>query len=75
MYLFLCNIIKYSTMRYTYTITDSNNNIVEDNLNSYQDATDYLLLMQSQGIPANTFFIVKIEHYTVTGLGRDPDLH
>lgn len=62
-------------MRYTYTITDSRNNVVEDSLNSEQDAHDYLSLLSSQGIPTNDFQIVKVEHYTVTGLGRDPDLH
>lgn len=62
-------------MRYTYTITDFKGNTIEENLNSHQDANDYLLIMQSQGIPTNMFNIVKVEHYTVTGLGRDPDLH
>lgn len=62
-------------MRYSYDITDYRGNKVYENLSSKQEAQEVISFLQSQGINTSTYQIVENQHYTVKGLGRDPDLH
>jgi len=77
MYYYLCQVIniKYSTMRYTYNIVDVRDSIIETNLGTEDEAYEIMSMMQSQGIDTSGYRIIEIQHYTVKGLGRDPDLH
>ena len=62
---------KYFTMRYTYDIVDTaSNTILESGFSSEEEAYTYV-----QHYQILNYTIVKREHPTVTGLGRDPDLH
>ena len=62
---------KYSSMRYTYDIQDdASNSILETGFASEEEAYVY-----AQHFQILHYTIVKREHYTTTGLGRDPDLH
>ena len=62
---------KYSTMRYTYDIVDdASDTILEAGFSSEEEAYVY-----TQHYQILHYTIVKREHPTVTGLGRDPDLH
>lgn len=66
---------KYSTMRYTYDILDARGNTVETGLNSETEAQTVIDIRQEQGVDTSEYTIRRVEHYTTTGLGRDPDLH
>ena len=57
-------------MRYTYDVLDSNERVIEGGFSSEEEAYTYV---QIQCITDYT--VRKNEHPTVTGLGRDPDLH
>lgn len=62
---------KYSIMRYTYDIQDdTSNSILETGFASEEEAYVY-----AQHYQLLNYTVVKREHYTTTGLGRDPDLH
>jgi len=62
-------------MRYTYNIVDSRGNTIHAKLSSKEEAHEIIAIMQSQGTDTSDFSIEELQHYTVTGLGRDPDLH
>jgi hypothetical protein len=57
-------------MRYTYDVLDARGNEIETGFASEEEAYVYV---QTLGILEYT--VRKVEHYTTTGLGRDPDLH
>ena len=58
-------------MRYTYDIQDDTSmSILESGFSSEEEAYVY-----AQHYQLIHYTIVKREHPTVTGLGRDPDLH
>ena len=61
-------------MRYTFDVLDAQNNVL-DNLASESEAHEYIAIMRSSGHNTSEWHIRKLEHATVTGLGRDPDLH
>ena len=62
---------KYSTMRYTYDIVDdTSDKVLEKGFSSEEEAYVY-----AQHYQLINYTIQKREHPTVTGLGRDPDLH
>ena len=61
---------KYFTMRYTYDIQDDTNSVLESGFSSEEEAYVY-----AQHYQLIHYTIVRREHYTTTGLGRDPDLH
>ena len=62
---------KYSTMRYTYDVVDDTSmSILETGFTSEEEAYTY-----AQHYQLINYTIQKREHPTVTGLGRDPDLH
>ena len=42
---------------------------------SEEEASTVLGILQHNGIDTSSYIINKIEHYTIKGLGRDPDLH
>ena len=63
-------------MRYTYDVVDARDRTVETNFNSEEEARLYIDVKREQGVQdTNTWRIVEQSHYTVQGLGRDPDLH
>lgn len=62
-------------MRYTYDILDARGNTVETGLNSETEAQTVIDIRQEQGVDTGDYTIRRVEHYTTTGLGRDPDLH
>lgn len=62
-------------MRYTYDIVDTLGNKVHENLSSKEEAHEVISILQSQGVDTSQYQIFETMHYTVTGLGRDPDLH
>ena len=56
-------------MRYTYDVVDARDN-------SEEEARLYIDVKREQGVmDTQTWRIVEQSHYTVQGLGRDPDLH
>ena len=58
-------------MRYTYDVVDdTSNTVLETGFTSEEEAYTY-----AQHFQILNYTIVKVEHHTVTGLGRDPDLH
>ena len=57
-------------MRYTYTLKDSRDQVLESGFASEEEAYIYV---QTLGI--TDYVIEREQHYTVTGMGRDPDLH
>jgi len=61
---------KYSTMRYTYDVLDERLAVIETGFSSEEEAYEYCSIMQ-----IHNYTVRKNQHYTVTGLGRDPDLH
>jgi type IV secretory pathway component VirB8 len=62
---------KYFTMRYTYDVVDDTSNaVLESGFSSEEEAYVY-----AQHFQIVHYTIVLREHPTVTGLGRDPDLH
>ena len=61
-------------MRYTFDVLDAQNNVL-DNLTSENEAHEYIAIMRDNGANTADWHIRKLEHATVKGLGRDPDLH
>ena len=61
-------------MRYTYDVLDAQNNVL-DTLASETEAHDYIAIMRDSGHNTSDWHIREVAHATVTGLGRDPDLH
>ena len=58
-------------MRYTYDVVDdTHNSVLEGGFSSEEEAYVY-----TQHYQLINYTIVRREHPTVTGLGRDPDLH
>ena len=58
-------------MRYTYDVVDdASDSVLESGFASEEEAYVY-----AQHFQIINYTIVKREHPTVTGLGRDPDLH
>ena len=58
-------------MRYTYDVVDdTSNSVLESGFSSEEEAYTY-----AQHFQIINYTIQKREHYTTTGLGRDPDLH
>lgn len=62
-------------MRYTYNVHSGDGTLVESNLNSEEEARVVIEHLREAGVDTGDFTVVCIEHYTTTGLGRDPDLH
>ena len=62
-------------MRYTYNIVDAQGNKVYADLGTKAEAHEVISILQDQGIDVQQYSIVEEQHYTVKGLGRDPDLH
>ena len=62
-------------MRYTYNVHSGDGTVVEANLNSEEEARVVIEHLREAGVDTGDFAVVCIEHYTTTGLGRDPDLH
>ena len=62
-------------MRYTYDVLDARENTIETGLSSEAEAHDYIAIMRDSGMDTADWHIRKVEHATVRGLGRDPDLH
>ena len=62
-------------MRYIYRIETGRGNVVHGSIPSREQADEILQIMSSQGVDVQDYVIVEEEHYTVTGMGRDPDLH
>ena len=58
-------------MRYTYDVVDTaGDGVIESGFASEEEAYVY-----AQHFQIVNYTVVKREHYTTTGLGRDPDLH
>jgi len=57
-------------MRYTYDVVDARGTTVETGFASEEEAYEYCSIMQ-----ITDYTVRKNQHYTTTGLGRDPDLH
>lgn len=62
-------------MRYTYDVLDARENTIETGLSSEAEAHDYIAIMRDSGMDTADWHIRKVEHATVKGYGRDPDLH
>ena len=62
-------------MRYIYRIEDGRGTVVHGSIPSREQADEILQMMSSQGIDVQDYVIIEETYYTVTGLGRDPDLH
>ena len=62
-------------MRYTYNVYSGTGVLVEENLNSEEEARVVIAHLLEAGVNTTDFRIRQQEHYTTTGLGRDPDLH
>ena len=54
---------------------DARDNIIETGLSSEAEAHEYVAVMRDSGMDTSGWHIREQEHATVTGLGRDPDLH
>ena len=59
-------------MKYLFDITCKQDKTVVAELNTYEEAYEYMTMME---LSPNDYEIVKRTVYTVTGMGRDPDLH
>ena len=57
-------------MRYTYDVLDARGREIETGFSSEEEAYTYV-----QTLNITDYTVRKNEHYTTTGLGRDPDLH
>lgn len=57
-------------MRYTYDVLDARGTEIETGFSSEEEAYTYV-----QTLNITDYTVRKNEHYTTTGLGRDPDLH
>jgi len=62
-------------MRYTYNVYSGTGTLVEANLNSEEEARIVIEHLSDAGVDTRDFVVKQQEHYTTTGLGRDPDLH
>lgn len=62
-------------MRYIYRIEDGRGTVVHGSIPSREQADEILQMMSSQGVDVQDYVIIEETYYTVTGLGRDPDLH
>ena len=62
-------------MRYIYRIEDGRGAVIHGSIPSREQADEIVQIMSSQGVDVQDYVIVEEEHYTVTGMGRDPDLH
>ena len=66
---------KYTTMRYTYNVYSGDGTLVEANLSSEEEAQVVIAHLSEAGVDTRDFSVECVQHYTTTGLGRDPDLH
>ena len=62
-------------MRYIYRIEDGRGSVIHGSIPRKEQADEIMQIMSSQGVDVQDDVIVEEEHYTVTGMGRDPDLH
>ena len=62
-------------MRYTYNVYSGDGTLVEAQLNTEEEAHVVIAHLRDSGVDVVDFEVKQIEHYTTTGLGRDPDLH
>ena len=62
-------------MRYIYRIEDGRGAVVHGSIPSREQADEILQMLSSQGVDVQDYVIIEETYYTVTGLGRDPDLH
>lgn len=62
-------------MRYIYRIEDGRGTVIHGSIPSREQADEILQIMSSQGVDVQDYVIVEEQHPTVTGMGRDPDLH
>tara|TARA_B100001989_G_C24126346_1_gene263409 strand:+ start:336 stop:524 length:189 start_codon:yes stop_codon:yes gene_type:complete len=62
-------------VRYSYDIVDGRGSVIHGDIPSREQAEEIRSIMREQGIQVEDCEIVERAHYTVTGLGRDPDLH
>ena len=62
-------------MRYTYNVYSGDGTLVESQLNTEEEAHVVIAHLRDAGVDVGDFEVKCIEHYTTTGLGRDPDLH
>ena len=62
-------------MRYIYRIEDGRGAVVHGSIPSREQADEIMQMLSSQGVDVQDYVIIEETYYTVTGLGRDPDLH
>ena len=63
-------------MRSEYDIVDDRGVVIESSIPDRRQAEDMITMMQTiQNIDVQSYTIVERRVATVTGLGRDPDLH
>ena len=62
-------------MRYIYRIEDGRGAVIHGSIPSREQADEIMQMMSSQGVDVQDYVIVEETYYTVTGMGRDPDLH
>ena len=63
-------------MRSEYDIVDGRGVVIESSIPDRRQAEDMIVMMQTiQQIDTQEYSIVERRVATVTGLGRDPDLH
>ena len=62
-------------MRYTYNVYSGTGTLVEAQLNSEEEAQTVIAHLRDAGVDTTDCTVKQQEHYTTTGLGRDPDLH
>ena len=63
-------------MRSEYDIVDGRGVVIESSIPDRRQAEDMIVMMQTiQMIDTQEYSIVERRVATVTGLGRDPDLH
>ena len=62
-------------MRYIYRIEDGRGAVIHGSIPSREQADEILQIMSSQGVDVQDYVIIEETYYTVTGMGRDPDLH
>ena len=62
-------------MRYIYRIEDGRGAVIHGSIPTREQADEILQIMSSQGVDVQDYVIVEEQYPTVTGMGRDPDLH
>ena len=62
-------------MRYIYRIEDGRGAVIHGSIPSREQADEIMQMLSSQGVDVQDYVIIEETYYTVTGLGRDPDLH